>query len=150
MKKPCLRRFEVVKLFSRNKQLGVQQFVLKLLNNNCPEMKALYEGPRRENRINLTLAVLVAPLEKGKVQAENIFYTVTKDFSVNGVGIVMNEQRSLDEVILGLHITGEITLVRARAKHMSPMGGGFFQLGLELTEMACISDYPQLKQLLMY
>jgi hypothetical protein len=132
-------------LQSRNKTLGVQSFILKLINNNCPELKALIEGPRGEKRVNLSLVVLVVPLEDGKLQVDNAFYAVTRDMSSNGVGIILSQQQALDKVILGFRIQNEMTFVHATAKHLNPMGNGFYLLGLEMTEIAPSSKYPGLR-----
>ncbi len=141
------KEFEAVGLFSRKKELDVQNFVLKIINNNCSELKAYFEGPRRDNRVNLSLVVLVVPLENGKLQVKSAFHTITREFCVNGVGIITNEQRSLDEVILGFCVEGDMIYLRAKAKHLSPMGAGFYCLGLEMMEIVPNSHYPQLKAL---
>ena len=41
-------------LFSKRKDLAVHSLVLKLVNNHCPELTAMLEGPRRDSRVNLT------------------------------------------------------------------------------------------------
>jgi hypothetical protein len=134
-------------LQNRKKTLGVQNFVLKVINNNCPELKAFLEGPRRDKRVNLTLVVLVVPLEDGKLQVGDAFHAVTQDLSTTGVGIILDRQRALDEVVLGFRLGDDTTFMRAVAKHLSPMGGGFFHLGLEMTEIVYQGDYPQLEKL---
>jgi hypothetical protein len=139
---------EVVFFQDRKKTREVQNFVLKVVNNNCPELKALFEGPRRDKRANLTLVVLVVPLEDGKLQANDAFFAITQELSITGVGIILDRQRSLDEVILGFRLGADLTYVRAAAKHLSPMGGGFFHLGLEMTEIVHQGDYPQLEKLI--
>ena len=40
---------------------------------------------------------------------------------------------------------GEMAFVRAEAKHLNPMGGGFFQLGFRLLEVVSAGDYPGLE-----
>jgi hypothetical protein len=132
---------------AQNKLLGVQKFILKILNNNSQELKAFLEGPRREKRVNLTQVVLVAPLVDGNPDIKNAFYAVTKEFSVNGIGIMLDGQRVLDEVILGFSYQGSMTYLHARAKHITPMGGGLHQLGLEMDELIPNSKYPELEQL---
>jgi hypothetical protein len=134
----------------RKKALGVQNFLLKLINNNCPELKALVEGPRRDKRVNLSLVVLVVPLEDGKTQIGKAFYGVTRDISIAGVGIIMAEQRALDEVILGFRMQNEIIFCHANAKHLNPMGNGFYQLGLEVAETVPNSKYPELEVFFKY
>jgi hypothetical protein len=130
---------------SKNKQRGVQNFVIKVINNNCPEMKALFEGPRRDKRVNLTLAVLVIPLLNGKLQSGQAFNAVTRELSINGVGIVLDGPMALDDVIMGFRMETDLTFVQATAKHLSPMGGGFYHMGLEMTEVIPCSKYPELK-----
>jgi len=134
-----------VPLFTKNKPLQVQGFILKLVNNNCPELKALVEGPRLDRRVNLAVVVLVIPIEQGDLCVEQAFTAVTKEFSNTGVAVVLSEPRGLDEVILGFRWEGEMTFVRAKAKHLNPMGGGFYQLGFQMTDMACAGDYPELQ-----
>ena len=132
-------------LQNRKKTLGVQNFVLKIVNNNCPELKALMEGPRNDKRVNLSLVVLVVPLEDGKLQVGDAFYAVTREFSSNGVGIILSRQLALDEVVLGFRVESEMTFVHATAKHLNSMGYGFYYLGLEMTEIAPPSKYPALQ-----
>ena len=134
-------------LFIRDRKRAVQSFILKVVNNNCPELAALIEGPRLENRVNLTLAVLVVPVENGKPLAENAFNAVTKEFSTAGLALVLDEPKALDEVIVGFRWEREMTFIRAAAKHLNPMGGGFFQLGLQMTELVHPSDFPELESL---
>lgn len=136
-----------MQLFTRDRKRAVQSFILKVVNNNCPELAALIEGPRLENRVNLTLVVLVVPVENGKPLAENAFNAVTKEFSTVGLAVVLDEPKALDEVIVGFRWEREMTFIRATAKHLNPMGGGFFQLGLQMAELVHLSDFPELESL---
>jgi len=134
-------------LFTRNREMEVQSFILKIVNNNCPELQAMIEGPRLDRRVNLTLVVLIVPMEGKKLMVEDAFTTVTKEFSGSGVGLVLHEPIGLDEVIVGFRWEGEMNFFRAKAKHLNPLGGGFYQLGLRLTEMVHTGDYPQLESI---
>ncbi len=134
-------------IFARNKIREVHGFVLKVVNNNCPEMKALTEGPRLDYRVNLTVVVVVVPMEDGKPRLGRAFTAVTKEFSAEGVGVVVEEPVKLEHVVIGFRWEGETIYLRARAKHMNPLGGGFYQLGLHLTEVLKANDYPELRGL---
>ena len=74
-------------LFLEKENLRVQSLILKLVNNNCPELKALLEGPRVNRRVNLVLVALVAPIEDKRLQVHRAFAAVTKEFSGSGVGM---------------------------------------------------------------
>jgi hypothetical protein len=127
--------------------MAVQSFILKIVNSHFPEIEALKEGPRLEGRLNLVVVVLVVPIEKRKPVVSQAFPAVTKEFSTSGVALVLSGPCGLDEVALGFRWEGEITWVRASAKHLSPLGGGFYQLGFRLTEILPSADYPELRPL---
>ena len=132
-------------LFAPNKEREVQVFMRNLLNNNCAELEALIEGPRLEGRVRLAVVVIVIPVEKNRPLVEKAFAAVTREFCSTGVSLVVNEPVGVDEVILALRWERGMKFVRAKAKHLSPMGAGFFQLGLKMTEMVCVGDYLELK-----
>jgi hypothetical protein len=134
-----------VSLFTARKDDRVRSFLLKLLNNHCPGLTALMEGPRIDRRVNLVVVVTVIPLEDGKLQVRNAFTAVTKDFSTTGVAVVLDQPRRLDRAILGFRFEGQTTFILAQAKHLDPMGGGFLQLGFQLTELVSSADYPELE-----
>jgi len=120
--------------------------MLKLVNNNCSELEARAEGPRLEGRVRLTIVVLVIPVVKGKLVFEQMFAAVTKEFSTTGVSLILNYPRSLDEVVLGFRWERSMQYVRGKAKHLNPMGAGFFQLGMQLTDVVYAGDHPGLEK----
>jgi len=134
-----------VPLFAKNQEHGVQSLMLNLVNNNCPELKGLAEGPRLERRVNLTLVVLVIPVERGKALVDEGFTAVTKEFTSRGVSLVLSECRAADQVIVGFRWERSMRFVLAQARHLNPMGGGFWQLGLRLKEVLDPADYPELE-----
>ena len=134
-------------LFRRDNSRAVRNFVLNLVNSNCLETRKLGQGPRLETRANLTLVVTIIPLENQRPRVDKSLVTVTKEFSSTGVSVVLGEPRPLDKVILVFSSKSETTFVLAEAKHLSPMGSGFFQLGLHMTEIVLAADYPELEAL---
>ncbi len=137
-------------LSARNKkEHAVQSFMLSLVNGNCPDLRNLADGPRAEHRVNLTLVALVIPVIENQPAIAQTFAAVTKEFTTLGVSLVLNGPRPVEEVMLGFRWEGEMKWVRAQAKHLSPMGAGFFQLGLQLKEMVPASECPSLESLLV-
>ena len=134
-------------LFARKKESTVQTFIVSLLNNNCPALRQQADGPRIEGRVNLTMVLMVVPVEERKPLPRRAFAAVSKEFSSSGVAVVVDRPAGLDEAFLGFRWRGDIVWVRAKAKHLHPMGAGFYQLGFRLTEMLSISDYPELAKL---
>jgi hypothetical protein len=133
--------------FSRNKKLAVSNFVLKLVNNNCPDMINLLDGPRGDSRVNLTVVVLVIPLEQKQLQVSRAFHAMTKDFASTSVSVMVDSPRTVEDAVLGFRWDGEMFYVRANSKHLSPLGGGFHQLGFQMLEMITPKEYPELSKL---
>jgi hypothetical protein len=134
-----------VLLFAKTKNREVQAFLSKLVNNNCSNLEALRDGPRLEGRVRLTMVVLVIPLEKGRPDIERMFAAVSKEFSSNGVALVSNEEQAAEDVILGFRWEGTMKFTHGETRHLSPMGAGFYQLGVQLTEVVSPGDYPELR-----
>ena len=132
-------------LFRKNKDVGIASFVLKLVNNNCPDMKVGNEDPRTNSRVRMVVVVRIIPMEDKRLQVDRAFTTVTKEFSNTGVAVVLDQPRGLKEAVLGFRLQDETVFIRAEAKHLNPMGGGFFQLGFRLKEKISPGDYPELK-----
>lgn len=131
-------------LFAKNQEREVQSFLLKVVNNNCQELRTLMDGPRTESRIPLVGVVLVVPLLKNRPAMGQAFTAITKELSTTGMALVLAEPRGLDEVVVGVRWEGDMTYLRAKAKHLNPLGGGFFQLGLHVTSVVHPGEYPQL------
>ena len=134
-------------LFARKKDTAVQSFLVSLLNENCPALREQLDGPRLEGRVNLTLVLIVVPVEQGKPHPRKAFCATTKEFSSNGVALVVDRPYGIEEAMLGFRRRGSMTWLRAKARHLNPMGGGFFQLGLRLTERLETGDCPELTKL---
>lgn len=131
-------------LFTKKKDVRVQSFVLKLVNNNCPELKAMMEGPRVDSRVNMVVVVMIIPVEGKQIQIRQAFTAVTKEFSNTGVAVVLDRPHKLTEAILCFRMEGDMMFMRAQAKHLSPMGGGFYQLGFKMLAPVSPGDYPDL------
>ena len=76
-----IRETTVMSLFSKNKEVEVQRFIVKLINNQCPGLKALFDDPRRDSRVNVVVVVWIIPIENGRPQAGQAFAAVSKEFS---------------------------------------------------------------------
>jgi hypothetical protein len=136
-----------VPILSRKKEQEVQRFVLKVVNNNCEELESLIEGPRLEGRVRLCVVVLVVPVEKGKPVLHRTFAAVTKEFSSTGISLIVDSPRAPEEMIIGFRWEGAMRFARAEARHLNPMGAGFYQLGVQLVRMIDPDECPELESL---
>ncbi len=134
-------------LFSKRRDLEIQSFMAKLINNNCAALESLSEGPRDEPRVRLTVVILLVPVKNGKPIVERMFPAVTKGFSTRGVAVVTNEPRGFDQVVLGLRWEHSMKWIAAKAKYVHPMGAGFHQVGFLMNRVILTGDHPELDKI---
>ena len=96
-------------LFARKKESAVQAFVVSLLNQNCHALQDRLDGPRIEGRVNLTMVVMIVPVEEKIPLVRRAFPAITKEFSTCGVAVVVDRPCGLDEALLGFRWRGGIT-----------------------------------------
>ncbi len=123
----------------------IQSFMLKFVNNHTNALESVILHKRRETRARLNVVVVVIPYEKGKIHVDEGFTAVSKEFSTSGMSVILPEPRGFDQVVIGLKFLGEMKFLLGRAVHLTPMGGGFYQLGLQFLEMLHPSDFPELQ-----
>jgi len=136
-----------VPLFSRDKTRAVQNFILSIVNSECPELQSMPEGPRSESRVSRLLVALVIPIEKKEILTDKSFTALTIEFSSSGFSLAMDRPRGLDQVVVGFRWEGQMNFIRAEAKHVNPMGGGFYRIGFKFVEMMYQGDYPILESM---
>ena len=134
----------MVPLFSKRRDIEIQSFMTKLINNNCASLESFNEGPRNERRVRLTVVALLVPVKDDKPLVQRMFPALTKEFSTRGVAVVTNEPRGFDQVVLGLRWEQCMKWIAAKAKYVHPMGAGFYQIGFQMNRMIPTGDHPEL------
>jgi hypothetical protein len=137
----------MVPLFSKRRDLEIQSFMVKLINNNCASLESFNEGPRDERRVRLTVVILLVPVKDGKPNVERMIPAVTKEFSTRGVAVVTNEPRGFDQVVLGFRCEGYMKWIAAKAKYVHPMGAGFYQAGFLMNRLIPTGDHSELDKI---
>jgi hypothetical protein len=122
----------------------VPDFLTRLVSANDLNSVAVADSRRSEERMNLTVPVLIIPLDEQKPVLDRLFAAVTRDFSTAGLSVVLETPRGLDEAIIALPWENAAKFVRAKAEHLNPMGAGFYQLGFHLIAIVHPSDCPAL------
>jgi hypothetical protein len=134
-------------LRNRKKEIEAQRWILKLVNNHCPELRDLQDGPRLEGRVNLTVPAWVVPVEGRMPQIARAFPVVSKEFSPSGFSLVLNRPFSEEKVLVGFAWADEKTFLKGEVQHITSLGAGFSQLGILAQEVICLADYPELNVL---
>lgn len=128
------------------KRRDVGNLLTKILNHNCAEVCSMVDGPRNEDRINLTRAVRVIPYVDGRLMMNASFATVTKELSTSGIAVVLKYPVGFDEAIVGVNWEGTMTFILSHVRHQDPLGAGMWHLGLEFVELFPIDGHPELRE----
>ncbi|GAB6187943.1 PilZ domain-containing protein [Thermopirellula anaerolimosa] len=135
-------------VFSASKRLNqVRSFVLKFVNNHAEPLSEFDPRKRNETRVRINTVVVLIPYQHGRPELTKMFSGFTKDWSTTGMSVILSEPRGVDRVIVGVRFEAEIHYILATAIHLSPIGPGFYQLGLRFSEMLRVSDFPELADL---
>jgi hypothetical protein len=74
-------------------------------------------------------------------------YAFTKDVSDRGLSLVLPQPFKSVEVVVGLWLDSP-RFVLGEVRQNVPLGGGFWQIGVQLNEVLCAVDHPPLEALL--
>ena len=125
----------------RKKLLEVQPQIVRLLDLTTPNLSKVNIGnTRAEKRFNRTLPTLICPWEDGGPVIDECTSVLTSDFSDRGVGLVLSQPLHASGLVLGFWIRDaampEPFFFLGNQTRLVPIGGGFWSIGVELTEFA--------------
>ena len=103
------------------------------------------EGGHPEGRVDLSMGILVVPLNDESPDIATAFTAITKDVSATGIGLVSNRAIPTAEVLLRLSGTSETRLLRTTVRSRKDLGQGWVRFDMEVTDVVDKSEYPQLK-----
>lgn len=122
------------------KSVDLSPFIRRICDLTTPNMTSSPELVRTENRYNRAIPSLVMPWVGGLPLVDQCLFGLTKDISDRGIGLILTEPFDFDELLLGFWLDSdemsEPWFFVASARRCSPIGGGFWSLGVELSELA--------------
>ena len=132
---------------TRNRQLEVHKLMRRALDKSSPNLPRWEGESRWESRSNRTIPVLLIPYAEGELSVPEMTTALTKNLSSQGLALVLHQPFRADQVVVGFWGDGEPDFLLGKVRQNVPLGGGFWQLGLELTERLCPADCPALQPL---
>ena len=130
----------------RRRECEVRSFLRQLVDLTSPNVPPLEGEARSEDRSNRSLPTLLVPWERGEPVVDESAYAITKDFSERGVSLTLPQPFRADQIVVGLWL-GSPRFVLGEIRQNTPLGGGFWQLGVELTGLLDPAEHPQLERL---
>jgi hypothetical protein len=131
----------------RNTQVDVHKLIRRLIDSSCPNMPPLSGNSRWEDRSNRTIPALLIPLADGEPQLHEAATAVTKNLSSQGLALVLHQPFWAEGVLIGFWHDGAPEFVRGEIRQNAPLGGGFWQLGIELSERLQADSLPDAHRL---
>lgn len=130
----------------RKKKQEVWKCLRRVLDRNSAEQLMLGKEDRQEKRIPVSLPVLLQTgLAEQDTWSKPIF-AVTKDISDDGVAVIAHQSIEPSQVICVIWQDGPIFL-SGEIRQCQQLGGGFWKIGMELSEIVSSLDFPQLRTL---
>lgn len=125
------------------KYVELQAYMRRVADLTCPNLAPLSGEYRLEGRCNRSLPVLIIPQAKAELHPDEASFAVTKDLCDHGLSLLACQPHSLTEVIVGMWLWGphsgqeqeEPFFLLGHIRQSSDIGGGYWQIGVELTEV---------------
>lgn len=137
--------------FSSNKKRRVlEKYVRRLADITTPNIHLIAEELREHTRQNRVLPTMLVPWENGAPLVNDSAMVLLKDISDHGVGLVLNQPFHARRVLIAVWPEEEETpwFFLGEVKQNSPIGGGFWVVGVMLTDVFHDTHPAGLEQLL--
>lgn len=134
-------------LGTRKKQEQVSRLLCRLINQHSMARLKIIDRPRLEERFDLNTGVWVAPCVKGEPLIDQTFRGLTKNLCSSGVGLFVDHFVSYDELLVRLPIDEQTHFLRTQVVQRTPLGAGYYLLGLKVEEIIAPADVRKLDEL---
>ena len=135
---------------SNKKRLALEKYVRRLADTTTPNIHPIAEDTRVTRRQNRVLPTILVPWEDGELLVDESATVLIKDISDHGVGLVLNQPFRAMEVLICLWLADEESpwFFRGTVRQNSAIGGGFWVLGIELTDFLNANEISKVEELL--
>lgn len=130
----------------RKKLLEVQSVLRRIIDASAPH-RAPEEEARWDSRSNRTFPVVICPWGDSEPCVERAITALTKNVSSQGLTAILPVHFDDDLLVTGFSFEENHRFMIGVVRHRTPLGGGFWQLGIELTRLVDIGEVPSLEKL---
>jgi len=132
----------VGKMFSflaRKKTQDASRQMRRLIDLTTVNKASLFTSRRAETRQNRAIPILICPWRDDRPIVSEHLFGISKDLTDHGVGLIVNEPWTAQEVLVAFchyeGTSGEPLFFRGTVRTLVEVGGGFWQIGLEILEL---------------
>jgi hypothetical protein len=124
---------------ARKKRVDFQGYIRRLIDLTSPNRANSEELQRCENRYNRVIPALLCPWEQGAPVVSKAVVAITRDIADQGVGLILNDAFVGQEVVVGFcdweATSGSPWFFLGTKRTSLPIGGGYWLLGIEFSEL---------------
>ena len=132
----------------QRKQQELDRNLRRVCDLTCPSLSPFEGDTRAQERENRTVIALLAPWADGTFSSGECTFAITKNISDHGLALVLPQPFRAEEVLVGFwpysqhHAPTDSSPFFAigDVRQNVPIGGGFWQLGILLTELVTDSS----------
>jgi hypothetical protein len=118
----------------------VQAKIRRILDLTVPNFADGLTDSRSDDRFNRTLPALLCAWEQDQPVPGSSMFVATRDISSEGVGVLLQQPFRAERVLLTFWLDEEVSpepwYFLGRSQALRKIGGGFWTLGIQLTEFA--------------
>jgi hypothetical protein len=134
--------------FDGRKQLfEVQGILRRAIDSSAPNLVPEDNELRYDSRANRTFPLVLAPWAENRAVLNKAITALSKNLSSQGLTVLHVDPFEADDLVVGFRLDGEIHYMLGRIRHRTPLGGGYGQLGIELTRIVSPTEYGSLDKL---
>jgi hypothetical protein len=130
----------------RPRNLAVHKVIRRILDAVHPEPASFDYEARWEHRLHRTAPVLLAPYDR-ELSIQEATFALTKNLSTRGLALVLPQPFRAERVAVGFWFAEQAYFVSGEVRQNVPLGGGFWQLGIELTESLNPAQTPDIRRM---
>jgi len=123
----------------RKKTVDLNPYIRRLCDLTTPNLATTSEG-RSENRYNRCIPTLLSPWQDDRPLVDECTIGLTSDMADCGVGLVLNQPFRAEAAVVGYWIPCDTMcepwFFLGNIRRNQAIGGGFWAVGIELTEFA--------------
>jgi hypothetical protein len=128
-------------------QLDVQKLLRRAIDASSPNLPPTDGESRYDTRSNRTLPLVLIPWQDNEPRPNGAVTALSKNLSSHGLTVLHVDPIEAEQVVVGFCVEKQPYFILGAVRHRTPLGGGFFQLGIELSRVLTPTEEPALETL---
>ncbi len=131
----------------RKQLLEVQGILRRAIDSSAPNVVPPDSELRYDSRSHRTFPMVLAPWADDRAVLGKAITALSKNLSSQGLTVLHVDPFESDDLVVGFRLDEETHYMLGRVRHRTALGGGFGQLGIELTRVVTPTEYGSLDKL---